>query len=61
MRRQEGSAGAFETRAAAVIEAAYDDYQARFLEITQRSADRFNRRDWHGVDRDAVEIGRAHV
>lgn len=55
MRRQEGRTGAFETRAAAVIEAAYDDYQARFLEITQRSADRFNRRDWHGVDRDAVE------
>lgn len=55
MSGQEGTTGVFETRAAEVIEAAYDDYQARFLEITQRSADRFNRRDWHGVDRDAIE------
>ncbi|WP_373500717.1 bifunctional isocitrate dehydrogenase kinase/phosphatase [Desulfococcus sp.] len=44
-----------ESQGAALIEQAYDDYQAQFLEITKRSADRFNRRDWQGIDRDALE------
>jgi isocitrate dehydrogenase kinase/phosphatase len=41
--------------AAALIERAFDDYQDRFLQITRRSADRFNGRDWVGVYQDALE------
>ena len=41
--------------AASLIERAYDDYQDQFLNITKRSGDRFNRRDWPGVYQDALE------
>jgi len=41
--------------AAAFIREAYDAYQARFLHITKRSPDRFNRRDWNGAYQDALE------
>lgn len=43
------------THAASLIENAYDDYQDQFLNITKRSGNRFNRRDWPGVYQDALE------
>ena len=41
--------------AASLIERAYDDYQDQFMNITKRSGDRFNRRDWPGVYQDALD------
>ncbi|GBC61505.1 bifunctional isocitrate dehydrogenase kinase/pho sphatase [Desulfonema ishimotonii] len=43
------------TCAAEHIRDAFDTYQAKFLEITRRSGDRFNQRDWQGVHQDALE------
>ena len=41
--------------ASSLIERAYDDYQDQFMNITKRSGDRFNRRDWPGVYQDALD------
>ncbi len=40
---------------AAIVSAAFDAYQARFQEITRRACRRFEERDWHGMQQDAVE------
>lgn len=40
---------------AAIISDAFDEYQARFRAITRRARGRFEARDWHGIQGDAVE------
>ena len=43
-------------RAGAIaILAAFDEYEGKFLAVTRRARGRFERRDWHGLHRDAVE------
>jgi isocitrate dehydrogenase kinase/phosphatase len=37
------------------IRTGFDEHQRRFWEITRRAATRQERRDWHGMQRDAVE------
>jgi len=45
-------------RAAALVVDAFDDYNARFSDVTRRARKRFARRDWEGHRRDArVRIG----
>src|SRR3954451_15781109 len=34
---------------------AYEDYERRFQSITRRAKSRFENRDWHGMQQDAVE------
>ena len=41
-------------RAATAIADAFDDYRARFADITRGVRDRFERRDWHGTQDDAA-------
>ncbi len=53
--RAAGGAGAPAPRCAQAILDAFDDYQHRFLVITRRAQSRFERRDWHGMQADAVE------
>ncbi len=43
------------SQGAAIISRASDTYQERFHEITSRACRRFEERDWHGMQRDAVE------
>ncbi|MGH8077940.1 MAG: isocitrate dehydrogenase kinase/phosphatase AceK regulatory subunit, partial [Lysobacter sp.] len=40
-------------RAAALIHDAFDDYNARFSDITRRARRRFERRDWRHAQADA--------
>lgn len=40
---------------ARLILRAFDDYLKRFSTITARSGERFNRRDWNGMQQDALE------
>jgi isocitrate dehydrogenase kinase/phosphatase len=48
--------GSADARAAAgLVLDAFDDYNARFADITRRARRRFERRDWRGAGRDAVE------
>src|SRR5512135_2290788 len=42
-------------RGAAAILGAFEDYERQFLAITRRAKSRFERRDWHGMQQDAVE------
>lgn len=42
-------------RGAAAILAAFEDYEQQFLAITRRAKSRFERRDWHDMQQDAVE------
>lgn len=42
-------------RGAAVLARAFDTYCAAFAEITSRAPRRFARRDWHGMQSDALE------
>jgi isocitrate dehydrogenase kinase/phosphatase len=42
-------------RGAALILTAFEDYQQQFLTITRRAKTRFEQRDWHGMQEDAVE------
>lgn len=42
-------------QAAQAIRAAFDKYQQEFREITCRAKSRFEKRDWHGAQKDAVE------
>ncbi len=42
-------------RGAKSILAAYQDYQDRFREITRRAQSRFEERDWHGLQHDAIQ------
>ena len=42
-------------RGAAAILAAFKDYERQFRRITRRAKSRFEHRDWHGMQRDAVE------
>jgi len=42
-------------RAAAAILLAFDSYERRFSDITRRATTRFEQRDWHGMQHDAVE------
>ena len=42
-------------RAAAAIFAAFEDYERDFQSITRRAKLRFENRDWHGMQNDAVE------
>jgi isocitrate dehydrogenase kinase/phosphatase len=51
-------------RAATAIADAFDDYRARFADITRGVRDRFERRDWHGTQDDAaarLALYRLHV
>ena len=41
-------------RAAALVLDAYEDYEARFGDLTRRARRRFERRDWRGAQADAV-------
>jgi isocitrate dehydrogenase kinase/phosphatase len=41
--------------AAGLVLDAFVDYNARFADITRRARRRFERRDWHGAGRDAVD------
>lgn len=51
-----GGRGNADARAAAgLVLDAFDDYNARFADITRRARRRFERRDWRGAGRDAVE------
>lgn len=47
--------GQLAARAAEAIRAAFDSYQQEFREITCRAKSRFENRDWHGAQKDAVE------
>lgn len=49
------TSGAAPEAAAAMILAAFDAHQARFLEITRRARGRFDERDWQGSIDDAIE------
>src|SRR5512135_2320658 len=42
-------------RGAAAILAAFEDYEQQFMAITRLAKSRFERRDWHGMQHDAVE------
>jgi isocitrate dehydrogenase kinase/phosphatase len=42
------------TRAAALVLDAFEDYEARFGDLTRRARRRFVNRDWQGAQRDAV-------
>jgi isocitrate dehydrogenase kinase/phosphatase len=42
-------------RGAAAIWSGFEQYQAEFRSITRRARSRFEQRDWHGVQGDAVE------
>lgn len=42
-------------RGAGAILAAFADYERQFRDITRRARGRFERRDWHGMQHDAVE------
>jgi isocitrate dehydrogenase kinase/phosphatase len=46
---------AFARAAADAILGAYDDFTRRFHEATVRGRERFERRDWHGAQRDAAD------
>src|SRR5438093_73456 len=50
--------------AVASIQAAYDEYEHGFEEVTRRARGRFERRDWLGAQTDAserLELYKAHV
>ena len=53
--RSQGARDALVARAADLVVDAFDDYNARFADITRRARRRFEQRDWAGARRDAVD------